>query len=70
MLFKTKIRVNTKAKSAPSVRKTIFEYEESAAGRGTEDFTALAAEFLERFEMVIRGGIPTEGTASQEAVNG
>lgn len=50
MLFKTKIRVNTKAKSAPSVRKTIFDYENSASGRGTEDFNALAAEFLERLE--------------------
>jgi chromosome partitioning protein len=66
MLFKTKIRVNTKAKSAPSVRKTIFEYEESSAGRGTEDFTALAAEFLQRFELVAQG----ETISSQEAVNG
>jgi chromosome partitioning protein len=47
-LFESKIRVNTKAKSAPSVRQTIFEYEHSEAGRGTEDFTALAAEFLIR----------------------
>jgi chromosome partitioning protein len=47
-LFETKIRVNTKAKSAPSVRQTIFEYERSKSGRGTEDFTALAAEFLLR----------------------
>jgi cellulose biosynthesis protein BcsQ len=48
MLLKTKIRVNTKAKSAPSVRKTIFDYENAPNGRGTEDFTELAAEFLER----------------------
>lgn len=48
MLLESRIRVNTKAKSAPSVRKTIFEYERSAKGRGTEDFTALAKEFLER----------------------
>jgi len=47
-LFETKVRVNTKAKSAPSVRQTIFEYEHSKTGRGTEDFTALAAEFLSR----------------------
>jgi chromosome partitioning protein len=47
-VFQAKIRVNTKAKSAPSVRQTIFEYENSKAGRGTEDFGALAAEFLER----------------------
>lgn len=47
-LFDTKIRVNTKAKAAPSVKKTIFEYEESEKGRGSEDFRALADEFLER----------------------
>jgi len=47
-LLETKVRVNTKAKSAPSVRQTIFEYEHSKTGRGTEDFTALAAEFLDR----------------------
>lgn len=48
MLFETKIRVNTKAKAAPSVRKTIFEYENSAKGRGTEDFTRLVEEFEAR----------------------
>jgi cellulose biosynthesis protein BcsQ len=47
-LFETNIRVNTKAKSAPSLRQTIFDYERSKSGRGTEDFTALAAEFLTR----------------------
>ena len=51
LLLKTKIRVNTKAKSAPSVRKTIFDYEESPEGRGTEDFTRLAEEFLARLGM-------------------
>jgi chromosome partitioning protein len=49
-LFETRIRVNTKAKSAPGVRKTIFEYEADKQGRGTVDFTALAAEFLRRLE--------------------
>jgi chromosome partitioning protein len=49
-LFETKIRVNTKAKSAPAVRKTIFQYEASEKGRGTVDFTALAHEFLARLE--------------------
>jgi chromosome partitioning protein len=47
-VFQAKIRVNTKAKSAPSVRQTIFEYENAKTGRGTEDFGALADEFLER----------------------
>lgn len=50
MLYETKIRVNTKAKAAPSVQKTIFEYEASPQGRGTEDFTKLAAEFITRLE--------------------
>jgi len=49
-IFETKIRVNTKAKAAPSVHKTIFDYEGSAKGRGTEDFTKLAEEFLSRVE--------------------
>jgi hypothetical protein len=30
------------------VHKTIFEYENSKKGRGTEDFTALSRELLER----------------------
>ncbi len=47
-VFESRIRVNTKAKSAPSVQKTIFDYEKSPRGRGTEDFTKLAAEVLER----------------------
>jgi chromosome partitioning protein len=51
MLYETKIRVNTKAKSAPSVQKTIFDYEASASGRGTEDYTKLAAEFLSRLKL-------------------
>jgi chromosome partitioning protein len=51
-LFETRIRVNTKAKSAPGVRKTIFEYEADARGRGTIDFTALAEEFLRRLQPV------------------
>lgn len=53
MLFSTKIRVNTKAKAAPSVHKTIFEYEKSAKGRGTEDFTRLTEEFMERLSGVM-----------------
>jgi chromosome partitioning protein len=48
MLFRTRIRVNTKAKTAPSVMKTIFEYEDSPRGRGTEDYTELGEEFLKR----------------------
>jgi chromosome partitioning protein len=58
-LFDTRIRVNTKAKSAPSVRKTIFEYESDKQGRGTLDFTALADEFLLRLKSL--GETPSEG---------
>lgn len=49
-LFESIIRVNTKAKSAPSVRRTIFAYEDDPAGRGTVDFTRLAEEFLARLD--------------------
>lgn len=49
-LFESIIRVNTKAKSAPGVRRTIFEYEDDPEGRGTVDYTRLADEFLRRLE--------------------
>jgi chromosome partitioning protein len=49
-LFETRIRVNTKAKSAPSRRESVFAYENDSKGRGTVDFTALADEFLRRLE--------------------
>jgi chromosome partitioning protein len=49
--LQTKIRINTKAKAAPSVRKTVFEYEANPQGRSTEDFTALADEVLARLGM-------------------
>jgi len=56
MLFRNRICVNTKAKTAPSAMKTIFEYEDSPQGRGTEGYTQLADEFLNRvatFEQVL-----------------
>ncbi len=56
MLLETKIRVNTKAKAAPSVRKTIFEYEKSRKGRGTEDFLSLVNEFEARVSERIESG--------------
>jgi chromosome partitioning protein len=68
MLFKTKIRVNTKAKAAPSLRKTIFEYEDSKDGRGTLDYTALAAEFLERLGMDVPSKQSTD--PREEVANG
>jgi chromosome partitioning protein len=47
-VFDTRIRVNTKAKAAPAVKQTIFEFEANEEGRGTEDFRMLAEEFLVR----------------------
>lgn len=63
-LFKTKVRVNTKAKSAPAVRKTIFEYEDDRQGRGTQDFTQLADELLARVASL------SVGEVREAAVNG
>lgn len=48
MLFKTRVRVNTKAKTAPSLQKTIFQYEDSPQGRGSEDYLQLAEEVVAR----------------------
>lgn len=50
MLFKTRIRVNTKAKTAPSVQKTIFQFEDDEAGRGSDDYHRLAEEVVLRVE--------------------
>lgn len=53
MLLKTRIRVNTKAKTAPSQQKTIFQYEEEPEGRGTEDYLRLGEEVLERLQAAV-----------------
>lgn len=53
MLFKTRIRVNTKAKTAPSVQKTIFQFEDNETGRGSEDFLRLAEEVLGRVDLAV-----------------
>lgn len=50
-VFKTPIRVSTRGKSAAGKRQTVFEHEaglSKKAQRGTQDFTALAEEFLLR----------------------
>lgn len=64
MLFSTRIRVNTKAKTAPSVQKTIFQFENDREGRGTEDYTELANEVLARVEAA------TVQPSMMEAANG
>lgn len=50
-VFETMIRVNTKIKGSPSVRQTIFEYENDPAGRGTTDYTALTKEVMQRLRI-------------------
>jgi chromosome partitioning protein len=47
-VFRTVIRVNTKQKAAPGERMTIFEYERSEAGKGTEDYLNFTRELLAR----------------------
>lgn len=64
-LFKTKVRVNTKAKSAPSVRKTVFQYEDDPEGRSTVDFTQFGDEVLERLEA--RGVLTRENGVGEGA---
>ena len=39
-LFETIIRVNTKQKSAPAERKTIYQYERSTSGKGSKTTAA------------------------------
>lgn len=49
-VFETTIRINTKQKSAPAEKKTIFEFEHSDKGKGTEDYRNLAREVLLRLQ--------------------
>ena len=49
-VFKSRIRINTKQKGAPSKAQTIFDYENSDQGKGTVDFESLADEVLARAE--------------------
>jgi len=48
LIFNTRIRVNTKHRRAPYARETIFQYEKSQKGKGTQDYSALTAEVLAR----------------------
>jgi len=50
LLFDTRIRVNTKHKGAPSRQETIFQFENSGSGKGTQDFIALTEEVISRIE--------------------
>jgi chromosome partitioning protein len=51
-VFETMIRVNTKIKGSPSVRQTIFQFEDDPSGRGTEDYTALTKEVMQRLNLI------------------
>ena len=53
-MFKTVIRVNTRHKSSPAEQKTIFEYEHSERGRGTEDYGSMSAELLRRLNKPVK----------------
>jgi chromosome partitioning protein len=47
-VFSAMIRVNTKIKGSPIKRQTIFEFENDPKGRGTQDYSALAKEVIQR----------------------
>ncbi len=49
LVFKSVVRINTKAKSAPSRQQTIFQYE-NLKGRGTEDYKKITMEFIEKLK--------------------
>jgi len=53
LVFPNPIRINTKQKGAPSRSQTIFQYEHSESGKGTQDFMALTEEVVSR----IKGGV-------------
>ena len=48
-VFRTMIRIDTKLKTCPSHRTTIYEFEPES-GRARTDYTALVGEFVERLE--------------------
>jgi chromosome partitioning protein len=48
-VFETIVRINTKIKSCPQRRQTIFDVE-SSRGKGQEDYLNVAKEFLQRVE--------------------
>jgi chromosome partitioning protein len=48
-VFETIVRINTKIKSCPQKKQTIFDVE-SSRGKGQEDYLNVAKEFLQRVE--------------------
>ena len=51
LVYDCVVRINTKHKSAPAEQKTIFQYEASKYGRGTEDYIKVAKETLKRLKI-------------------
>jgi len=49
-VFQTQIRINTKFKSTPIERQSIFQYEQDPLGRGTRDYEVLTDEIVERLQ--------------------
>lgn len=49
-VFQTQIRINTKFKSTPIERQSIFQYEQDPQGRGTHDYECLTDEMVERLQ--------------------
>lgn len=49
LVFKTKIRVNAKHKTAPTVQQTIFQHDPK--GNGSLDYAGLTKEFKERLDL-------------------
>jgi chromosome partitioning protein len=60
-LFQTRIRINTKFSSSPINQQTIFQYEEHDTSKGSDDYSSLCGEVLERL------GVRVE---EREVVNG
>ena len=54
LVYDCVIRINTKHKSAPAEQKTIFQYENSCRGKGTEDFMKMADETLKRLGLITK----------------
>jgi chromosome partitioning protein len=65
----TVVRVNTNHKSAPSHRRTIFEYEPEG-GRGREDYEALAVEVAKRAGLQLGKQRKSKVRASSAAKSG
>jgi chromosome partitioning protein len=59
-VFSTIIRVNTRQKMAPAEGKTIFEFEQSAHGKGSADYIVLAEEVLGRLLARREEGLTTQ----------